>query len=110
MRSGTVSGSSQSFEDPRGRPSTYYSALSHPSSRRNLRDTELKAHIGRVFEDNYGVYGARKVWRQRKREGIPVARCSVERLRRQMGLAGPVRGRRRRPHRCYQQRATRGPR
>jgi putative transposase len=49
-----------------------------------------------VFEDNYGVYGARKVWRQLKREGVPVARCTVERLMRQMGLAGRVRGRRHR--------------
>jgi putative transposase len=48
-----------------------------------------------VFDDNYGVYGARKVWRQLRREGVRVARCSVERLMRQMGLAGRVRGRRR---------------
>jgi transposase InsO family protein len=48
-----------------------------------------------VFEDNYGVYGARKVWRQLNREGVDVARCTVERLMRQLGLAGRVRGRRR---------------
>jgi putative transposase len=48
-----------------------------------------------VFDDNYGVYGARKVWRQLNREGIDVARCTVERLMRQLGLAGRVRGRRR---------------
>jgi putative transposase len=77
-------------------PSTYYSAVSRPPCRRKLRDAELKDHIARVFEDNYGVYGARKVWRQLNREHIPVARCTVERLMRQMGLAGRVRGRRRR--------------
>jgi putative transposase len=49
-----------------------------------------------VFEDNYGVYGARKVWRQLNREHIAVARCTVERLMRRAGLAGRVRGRRRR--------------
>ena len=49
-----------------------------------------------MFNDNYGVYGARKVWRQLNREHIPVARCTVERLMRTAGLAGRVRGRRRR--------------
>ena len=48
-----------------------------------------------MFEENYGVYGARKVWRQLNREGVVVARCTVERLMRQLGLAGRVRGRRR---------------
>jgi putative transposase len=52
--------------------------------------------IRRVFDANYGVYGARKVWRQLHREGITVARCTVERLMRNDGLAGRVRGRRRR--------------
>jgi putative transposase len=77
-------------------PSTYYSAKGRAPCRRAERDAELKAHIRRVFDANYGVYGARKVWRQLNREGIPVARCTVERLMRQMGLAGRVRGRRRR--------------
>ena len=77
-------------------PSTYYSALSRPPCKRKVRDDELRGHIARVFEDNYGVYGARKVWRQLNREGVVVARCTVERLMRQMGLAGRVRGRRRR--------------
>jgi putative transposase len=76
-------------------PSTYYSAKSRPPCRRAERDAELKEHIRRVFEDNYGVYGARKMWRQLRREGIDVARCTVERLMRQLGLAGRVRGRRR---------------
>jgi putative transposase len=52
--------------------------------------------IRRVHEQNYAVYGARKVWRQLHREGIPVARCTVERLMRQMGLVGRVRGKGRR--------------
>ena len=49
-----------------------------------------------MFEGNYAVYGARKVWRQLNREGVVVARCTVERLMRQMGLAGRIRGKRRR--------------
>jgi len=48
--------------------------------------------IRRVHGGNYGVYGARKVWLQLNREGIPVARCTIERLMRQEGLAGAVRG------------------
>jgi putative transposase len=76
-------------------PSTYYSAKSRPPCRRALRDVELKTQVLRVFEENYGVYGARKVWRQLNREGITVARCTVERLMRQLGLVGRVRGRRR---------------
>ncbi len=77
-------------------PSTYYSAKSRPPCRRKVRDAELKVHIRRVFEANYAVYGARKVWRQLNREGIVVARCTVERLMAQMGLAGRVRGKKRR--------------
>ena len=69
-------------------PSTYYSAKTRPPCRRAIRDQELVAHIRRVFEENYGVYGARKVWRQLHREDIAVARCTVERLMRRMGLAG----------------------
>jgi putative transposase len=59
-------------------------------------DEQLKSEIVRVHEANLGVYGVRKVWRQLNREGIPVARCRVERLMRQLGLAGAVRGRVRR--------------
>jgi len=77
-------------------PSTYYAAKKRPPCRRRVRDEELRAHIARVFDDNYGVYGVRKVWRQLNREGIGVGRCTTERLMRQMGLAGRVRGRRRR--------------
>ena len=56
------------------------------------RDEALKPEITRVYEDNYSVYGPRKVWRQLKREGITVARCTVERLMRALGLKGVVRG------------------
>lgn len=77
-------------------PSTYYAAKKRPPCERARRDAELRTEIRRVFLDNYGVYGARKVWRQLNREGISVARCTVERLMRQTGLAGRVRGRRRR--------------
>ena len=59
---------------------------------RERRDAELCRAIHRVFEANFGVYGVRKVWRQMKREGINVARCTIARLMRQMGLKGVVRG------------------
>ena len=55
-------------------------------------DTALKAAIRRVFAENFAAYGARKVWRQLRREGLEVARCTVERLMRTMGLQGVVRG------------------
>ena len=61
-------------------------------SARCRRDSELRPHIRRVWESNFGVYGARKVWRQLQREGVAVARCTVERLMRQEGLKGVVRG------------------
>jgi putative transposase len=59
-----------------------------------MRDEQLKAAISRVHAGNYGVYGARKTWLQLNREGTPVARCTVERLMRELGLAGARRGRR----------------
>jgi putative transposase len=61
-------------------PSTYYAAKRRPVCRRRLRDAELTIEIRRVFDANYQVYGARKVWRQLNREGIGVARCTIERL------------------------------
>ena len=75
-------------------PSTYYEATSRLPSRRALRDEDLRVEITRVHEANYGVYGPRKVWLALNREGIPVARCTVERLMREMGLAGVRRGKR----------------
>jgi putative transposase len=77
-------------------PSTYYAAKRRPPSARELRDEELKVEIRRVHKDNFGVYGARKVWRQLRREGTVVARCTVERLMRQLGLQGVRRGKPRR--------------
>jgi putative transposase len=77
-------------------PSTYYAAKRRPPSARELRDEELKVEIHRVHKDNFGVYGARKVWRQLRREGTVVARCTVERLMGQLGLQGVRRGKPRR--------------
>jgi putative transposase len=79
-------------------PSTYYDARTSAAqpSARALRDEQLKTEIARVHAENYGVYGARKVWLALNREGIPVARCTVERLMRQLELAGARRGRRHR--------------
>ena len=61
---------------------------------RTRRDQVLRGEIQRVYDANFRVYGARKVWRQLGREGIAVARCTVERLMRSLGLAGVVRGKR----------------
>ena len=59
---------------------------------RARRDDELKSHIRRVHEASFGLYGSRKVWRQLLRDGVTVARCTVERLMRAMKLAGVRRG------------------
>ncbi|GAB4369635.1 MAG: hypothetical protein Kow00114_29510 [Kiloniellaceae bacterium] len=61
-------------------------------SARAKRDAALKIDVRRVFEENYRVYGVRKVWRQLQREGFDVARCTVSRLMREMGLRGAIRG------------------
>ncbi len=81
-------------------PSTYYAQKAQeadPSKRseRAVRDARLREEIERVWKENFGVYGARKVWRQLRREGFSVARCTVERLMRQMSLQGVIRGRKR---------------
>ena len=78
-------------------PSTYYEhkaeqADSERCSPRRKRDATLREEITRVWESNLSVYGPRKVWRQLKREGYRVARCTIERLMGQMGLHGVVRG------------------
>ena len=77
-------------------PSTYYAASRRPASARAVRDTKLKAEIARVHAEHFGVYGARKVWRQLHRAGIAVARCTVERLMGELGLEGVRRGKVRR--------------
>ncbi|MQA11846.1 MAG: IS3 family transposase [Pseudonocardiaceae bacterium] len=73
-------------------PSTYYAALSRPKSARDVRDEELMTEIQRVYEENYSVYGARKIWRQLNREAIQVGRGRVERLMQRLRLVGAVRG------------------
>src|SRR5581483_4109776 len=73
-------------------PSTYYAATTRPPSARKQRDETLKEAIQRIWTEHFGVYGADKVWAQLRREGIRVARCTVERLMRTLGLRGVVRG------------------
>jgi len=78
-------------------PSTYHVEIGRradPSKAppRVRRDVALRGEVRRVWEENFGVYGVRKVWRQLGREGVCVARCTVARLMRQMGLHGIVRG------------------
>jgi transposase InsO family protein len=78
-------------------PSTYHA---HVAQRRDparqcsraRRDAALIPEISRVFEENFRVYGVRKVWRQLRREGHAVARCTVARLMQSMGLQGVIRG------------------
>ena len=73
-------------------PSTYWSAKRRAPSARSRRDEQLKTEIARVHAENFGVYGAPKVWAQLNREGHRVARCTVERLMRDLGLRGVMRG------------------
>lgn len=78
-------------------PSTYYDHAARKGdpelrSNRACRDDVLCAEIRRVWEENLQVYGARKVWLQLQREGFRVARCTVERLMKRLGLRGVVRG------------------
>jgi len=76
-------------------PSGYYAFKKRPVSARAASDAELIVQIERVFWDRKlgrGISGARKVWRLLRREGIVVARCTVERLMRQQGLRGIRRG------------------
>jgi putative transposase len=73
-------------------PSTYYAHVNRPATAREHRDALLLNEIRRVHASNYRVYGARKVWLALNREGIPVARCTMERLMREDGPAGAVRG------------------
>jgi putative transposase len=78
-------------------PSTYYEVIAKRTdvdrlSARTRRDMALKIEIRRVFNENFQVYGVRKVWRQLQREGFDIARCTVARLMRMMGLQGIIRG------------------
>jgi putative transposase len=74
-------------------PSTYHAAKQRPPSKRAIHDAELRPEILRVWEQNLSVYGADKVWDQLNKDGIGVARCTVERLMRDLGLQGCRRGR-----------------
>ncbi|MFH1679099.1 MAG: IS3 family transposase [Candidatus Eisenbacteria bacterium] len=79
-------------------PSLYYEQKARERDPGRLparahRDRELRREIRRVWEEDYSVYGIRKVWRQLNREGRTVARCTVGRLMREMGLRGAIRGR-----------------
>jgi putative transposase len=78
-------------------PSVYYEHKARQADPEHLperarRDAYLRDEIRRVWDDNFQVYGARKVWRQLIRDEVAVARCTVERLMREMGLSGAVRG------------------
>jgi len=79
-------------------PSSYYAVKrrEREPSERALRDAELIERIRRVHAENFGVYGARKVWWQLRREGVQVARCTVERLMAKHGLQGAIRAKKRR--------------
>ena len=79
-------------------PSQYYEHKAREADPARLpprlqRDRALRPEIRRVYDENFSVYGARKVWRQLAREDIVVARCTVERLMHSLGLQGVVRGR-----------------
>ncbi|ANK88270.1 IS3 family insertion sequence transposase protein (plasmid) [Rhizobium phaseoli] len=78
-------------------PSTYYEVIAKRMdvdrlSARERNDIAMKVEIRRVFNENFQVYGVRKVWRQLQREGYDIARCTVARLMRMMGLQGVIRG------------------
>ena len=78
-------------------PSTYHERVAQRRdperlSDRARRDQDLKPEVVRVFAENFGVYGVRKVWRQMNREGFAVARCTIARLMRDLGLQGVIRG------------------
>ncbi len=78
-------------------PSSYRARVAQRSnpellSDRAREDQRLKPEVMRVFAENFGVYGVRKVWRQMNREGFAVARCTIARLMRDLGLQGVIRG------------------
>ena len=79
-------------------PSTYYEHKARKADPTRLparaqRDAVFQGEIRRVWQENFEVYGVKKVWKQLNREGLPVARCTVARLMRDLGLQGAVRGR-----------------
>src|SRR5262245_30404562 len=99
MRTETRMGSSRSEEclrSPRRHELAHAARRAKPKTApaRVKRDALLSVEIKRVFDANFQVYGVRKVWRQLKREGYDVARCTVARLMKKMALQGVIRGRR----------------
>ncbi len=74
-------------------PSTYHAAKKRPVSARAARDAVLKPEIFRVWEENLGVYGVDKVWDRLNKDGVRVARCTIERLMADMGLRASAEGR-----------------
>jgi transposase InsO family protein len=90
-------------------PSTYHDHLAKRAdparlSDRARRDEALRPEILRIFEENWRVYGVGKVWRQLSREGFDIARCTVARLMKSMGIQGIIRGK---PHRTTKMRILR---
>ena len=73
-------------------PSTYYDNRTRPPSARTVSDEELKPELKRIWDENYQVYGRRKLWRQAVREGFEVGRDRVARLMGELGISGAVRG------------------
>jgi len=73
-------------------PATYYAAKRHEPSQRSVRDEWLKEWAQKVWKEHRSIYGADKLWCQLKREGVQVARCTVERLMRDLGIRGVVQG------------------
>lgn len=78
-------------------PATYYEQRKRKLNPERLparakRDEKLKVEILRTWKENFCVYGAKKTWQQLNRQGIPVARCTIERLMRDLGLRGAIRG------------------
>ncbi|WTB86824.1 IS3 family transposase [Streptomyces cellulosae] len=76
--------------------SAYYARKKRPKSARRLRDEQLTPLIGQVHAESGGTYGARRITRALRRKGVDLARCTVERLMRELGLEGVIRGQRRR--------------
>jgi len=75
-------------------PSTYYACKSRPASARSLSDAELLPRLKKTFEDNYSCYGARKLWRELRNEGVQVGRDQVARLMKTAGIRGARRSKR----------------
>ena len=77
-----------------GRPGNVLRGEEATASARRVRDEELKPALERIWHEHRCVYGADKVWHQLRRQGLHVARCTVERLMRELGIRGVVRGKR----------------